>query len=699
MIKEKIKAALVKREDAKYEDMLEDSLALYNNWYRIHKRKVSEKLNSTDHSGGEKLSSEVVRYSHLRSYLLSGAEFPDIIIACDDEGTITDYAEKMIKDYFAANRNISLVYGDEDRIDEKGRLVDPWLKSDWAPDTFLSTFYFGSIFAFRSDLFTMINPGGRTATDYEAKQSLSADREEEDKAARSDLDDAMASWIYGKLCLKMAQAEGGFSRRSNGRFPIGHIPEVLFHRQSKPVMWDSRLIRDSLTGRYSQESAASRLISIIIPSKDNPKMLLRCVKTIEQYTISSPYELIIVDNGSSPENRKEIEGIVRRHTEIAEGMASYLYEPMEFNFSRMCNMGAEQANGELLLFLNDDIEIRRPGWLSYLSEKAKLPYVGAVGMKLLYPGSDIIQHAGVVNLKAGPVHKLQYMDNTDEHYFGYNKGVRNVIAVTGACLMVRAEVFTDVGGFDEERFAVAFNDVDLCYRIYEAGYYNVVRNNMYLYHHESFSRGDDRKDEVKSARLSRELETLLRAHPDLYGKDPFYHPLLSQNPVESDFVIDMEEELIRDEAIVMVTPQRFRGRLQESWIDPVLRLGVEYANALRDWYLGPFAPFATEGNTGYYIRGYSFVINADNAVYERKLLLRSSLDPAVIYELPVEARRRDDIAANLTDQINDRLTGFFAVFPEGAVPAGDYTVGMLCRDRTSRQRLLNWSDVTLHVDE
>ena len=97
--------------------------------------------------------------------------------------------------------------------------------------------------------------------------------------------------------------------------------------------------------------------------------------------------------------------------------------------------------------------------------------------------------------------------------------------------------------------------------------------------------------------------------------------------------------------------------------------------------------------------GYSFVINADNAVYERKLLLRRKEDPSVVYELPVEARRRDDIAANLTDQINDRMTGFFAVFPEGSVPGGDYTVGMLCRDRTSRQRLLNWSDVILHVSK
>ena len=123
----------------------------------------------------------MVRYSHLRSYLLSGAEFPDIIIACDDEGTITDYAEKMIKDYFAANRNISLVYGDEDRIDEKGRLVDPWLKSDWAPDTFLSTFYFGNVFALRTSILQFLNPGSRTAQEMEAKATRKEEKRDEER--------------------------------------------------------------------------------------------------------------------------------------------------------------------------------------------------------------------------------------------------------------------------------------------------------------------------------------------------------------------------------------------------------------------------------------------------------------------------------------------------------------------------------------
>lgn len=703
MLKQTLGKALTGRLHSEYEQKKKELALSYNGWYRAHEAALMARLAGEDHSRGAALRHETVRYSHLRNYLLSGGALPDIVIACDDEGQLTPCAVTLILDYFAAHPEIGLLYGDEDRVEPDGEYRDPWMKSDWAPDTFLSTFYFGSIFAFRSSELGLINPGSRKASDYEARSAIEDDLREELDARRSDLDESMSAWIYGKLCMKLAQAEGGFSRRqgteplpgdgkdllTGGRFPIGHIPEILFHRSERPVLWNSPLIRDSLTGRYSSESAATRLISIIIPSRDNPEVLGRCIETIEQYTQTSPYELIIVDNGSSAENRRKVEALLARHNET--GAALYLYEEAEFNFSRMCNLGAASANGELLLFLNDDIEVRKPGWLSYLSEKAKLPYVGAVGMKLLYPDSDIIQHAGVVNLRVGPVHKLQYENNSEEIYFGYNKGVRNVMAVTGACLMVRAELFREVGGFDEERFAVAFNDIDLCYRIYEKGFYNVVRNNMYLYHHESLSRGDDRKDEVKSRRLQGELEKLLVAHPGLYGADPFYAQYMTQDPAVTRFVIDYDEEMIRSLSGRCMTPVLRRKNLPEKWTDPVLRLGVEYANSLDEWYLGPFASGTRKG---YYIKGYSFVIGADNALYRRTLLLRGE---SGIWELPVCDMVREDIRAHLEDQVNVELTGFIVCFGEGALPEGSYTVGMLARDRSSRQRIVNWSDVTLKI--
>ena len=693
MLKKMIREYLVRNRDEQYEAELLDKLNSYANWYRLHKSELDKRLRSQNHTEGDRLSREVIRYSHLHNHLLSGDKLADIIICCDDEGVLTDYAERMICDFFAENPDIGMVYGDEDYLGDKNQLKDPWFKPDWSPDTFLSTFYFGGIFAIRSTELYLINPGDRKASDYESRSRTREDSEDERKARASDLDDGMRSWIY-KLCLRLAQAEGGFTRRRKGQFPVGHIPEILFHSYRKTRPWNSNLIRESLTGRYSSESAEKRLISIIIPSKDNPEILGQCLHSIEKYTDSSPFEIIVVDNGSSDENRRKVERLLENFNE--NGSARLIYQPMEFNFSSMCNLGASEASGELLLFLNDDIEISRPNWLSYLSEKAKLPYVGCVGMKLLYPHSDLIQHAGVVNVHAGPIHKLQYCSNKEEHYYGFNKGVRDVIAVTGACLMIRTELFWEVGGFDAENFAVAFNDIDLCLKVFEKGYYNVVRNNMYLYHHESLSRGDDRADKIKSLRLSGEQERLLRRHPDLFRRDPFYHQYLEQDPAVTEFKIASEDVYLQEPSYAEVEQVR---HLRTSWEDPVLRLGVEYAGALSVWLCGPMGRKDEESKEeqGFYIKGYAFVVDADNAVYDRELLMRLDDGTGPVWKMKTERVYRPDIAGNLTDQKNDQLTGFMTAFRRDALSPGRYRIGMLAVDRTSRQRLVYWSDVYLVI--
>ena len=292
--------------------------------------------------------------------------------------------------------------------------------------------------------------------------------------------------------------------------------------------WDSDLIKGSLTGRYDADSAATRLISIILPSKDNPEVLRRCVKSVEKHT-RIPFELIIVDNGSNHANRQKVQELVDEINE--NNSAIYVYREMEFNMSAFYNLGASYANGGLLLFLHDDVVVQRHEWLSHLSEKAKLPYVGAVGMKLLYPSSNIIQHAGIMSVQGTPVYKLQYRRNAETQYFGFNKGIRNVLAVTGACMMVRKELFDKVGGFDEERYPHCYSDIDFCYRIHEQGFYNVVRNNMYLFYHEASAPVEEVRRQRELQRDS-ELEILRAAH------HPFYHKYLTQNIKEARFILD-----------------------------------------------------------------------------------------------------------------------------------------------------------------
>ena len=505
----------------------------YHEWFIHHQEELEAALAAEGAGPGEGLTVEVVRYSHLRNYILSGESKPEILVACDDDGELSVCALRLIRDFFAENPKVNMLYGDEDQIAE-GAHISPWFKADWSPDTFLSTFYFGNIFAIRSAALALINPGKRTAQEFESESRILEDAVEEQEARRSEPDSALRSWIYGKLCLKVAQADGGFSRRRRDEMPVGHIPEILFHATGRPEAWDADLIRDSLTGRYSRESATTRLISIVIPSKDNPEVLARCVESILEYT-RVPYELIIVDNGSREENRQKTQTLVDRVNE-RDISATYLYQEMPFNMARMNNMGAACANGEMLLFLHDDVVVRKLGWLSHLSEKAKLPYVGAVGMKLLYPSSNVIQHVGIMSVADGPVYKLQYRRNDETWYYGFNKGVRNVLALSGACIMIRRDVFVEVGGFDEEHFPDCYTNVDFCYRVFEKGYYNVCRNNMYLFYYDPVSRENIETLEQREKNRPIELAALRALHPMLDGQDPFYHKYLTQDSEEPRFL-------------------------------------------------------------------------------------------------------------------------------------------------------------------
>ena len=514
----------------------------YNDWYLAHKEALAKKIETQDHTAGEMLTSEIVRYSHLKNHLLAeDHEATDIIIACDDDGQPDEFADILIRDYFASHPEINLLYADEDRIAEDGVHLDPWFKSEWAPDTFLSTFYFGNIIAFRTSAFAMINPGKRRSSNYESESALREDTLDEERARTNEDDWPVRAWIYGTLCLKLAQADGGYNKRPDGswnEFPIGHVPEILYHGSHRVELWNGNLIKDSLTGRYSVDSAYTRLISIIVPSKDNPEMLARCVRSIEKHT-SVPHEIIIVDNGSNEVNRRKVRELVEEINE--DGRCLYIFKRMGFNMPAFYNLGAQYANGEMLLFVHDDIVVQKRGWLSHLSEKAKLPYVGAVGMKLLYPSSNIIQHAGIVSVEGGVVYKLQYCRNEESYYFDFNKGVRNLLAMSGACIMVREELFREVGGFDEKNFPAYGGDIEICWRVFEKGYYNVVRNNMYLFYFESYSPENSKTKEERELQRPGEMKRLRELHPDLSARDPYYHRYLTQDVKEPRFRINLED--------------------------------------------------------------------------------------------------------------------------------------------------------------
>ncbi len=632
----------------------------------------------------------------------------DIVFLSMYEGEISAFAYSMVYSRFTSNENIILIYGDEDTQEESIR-ENPWFKPDWSPDRFLSCFYFGGLVAVKM-------PALKEAYISCKEKGIPLLSEESESAGKQENMNILYGLFFEMLRMQNAFAKG----HEKSVMPVCHIPQVLYHSKKNGYeqIRDAKLRESSvkeledgldLKKQVQQDRVKEELLlSVIIPSKDNPAVLFQCLDSLLDRTNTKYFfEVILVDNGSSEENRKQIEAKIEKlnqslNDEEAEpGFRGgrYLYEPMTFNFSRMCNLGAAAAKGQLLLFLNDDMEIIQPEWMDLMIKKARLPYAGAVGAKLLYPDSHKIQHAGITNLRVGPAHKLQFLNDEKAYYFGMNRGVHNMLAVTGACLMVRREVFEQAGGFCEE-LAVAFNDVDLCYTIYEQGYYNIVRNDVVLYHHESFSRGKDGESEEKQLRLLREKDVLYERHQEIYGWDPYYHPYLTTDMLESEYSPAYRYQVTLDMPWSAAVPAD--GPLDRAREDRCLVVGMECAMDIYKWQYG-VSPDKGKikvkpEDMGYYFQGYSFVIGADNACYKKKLLLKNRENEKV-WSIPVESRYRQDIKRNLKEQLNVDLTGFAAKMRREDLPAGIYQFGMLAEDNCSRQKLVNWSNWILEINK
>lgn len=690
------------------------------------------------------LSMKAGQFPELQNQIKDGTLEEDVLLLNFQDGEYSELAIPMITEAFLELLP-ALVYGDEDVI-KAGKRQNPWLKPDWSPDTFLSCFYFGAFVAVptakiaeflqkrsvsegaeREVEADLLADGG---PESELQQRKQEDREgkEHEQIEHKHLD---PDQVLYELLADYLRENGAFTGWKTAGHVVVHIPQVLMHTEvSSYERWKNLHLTADITADIQVPT-----VSVIIPSKDHPDILFRCLDSFVDKTsglgTKVKTEFIIVDNGSSEENKNRIEQKLQKINNTR-----YIYKELPFNFSYMCNWGAKEAQGDYLLFLNDDMEIVDADWLILLMEKAVLPYVGAVGAKLLYPDTDIIQHAGITNLRVGPAHKLQFAHDKEDHYFGQNRGVHDMLGVTGACLLVRKTLFEKVGGFDET-LAVAFNDVDLCYKIYEEGYYNVVRNDLFLFHHESLSRGKDGESEEKQLRLLREKDYLYEKHQDLYGKDPFYHPYLTTDMLETEYTPAFRYQV--DLSMPWAKVKECTQEVLAAREDECLVIGMECAMDIYKWKYGVSPEKRKTKNLdldkedyskkekdhcndssndsrdqGYYFQGYSFVIGSDNACYKKELLLRRIADgnqqmlgnsvgkdekmpQPVIYSISIEKKCREDIKANLKDQVNVDLTGYAAKLKPGAVPAGKYQFGMLAKDACSRVKLVNWSSWTIEI--
>lgn len=438
----------------------------------------------------------------------------DYVAFLDHDDELRPHALYMVVNEISNHPDAGLVYSDEDKKTSHGLRFNPYFKSDWNPVLLLSQNYVCHLTVIRRDLVSKV---GGFRKDVEGAQD----------------------W---DLILRVS--------REIDASQIRHIPHVLYHwrviegstAQStsyKPYVLaaQKKAVEDHLSAmgkpcRVEILEAISQLrptfslptnvplVSLIVLTRDRVDFLKRCVDSILDKSVYPEYEVIIVDNGS-----RERETLNYLQEVGTNSRVRVIRDDSPFNFSRLNNAAVASARGSILGFLNNDLEVISREWLSELVSYAIQKEIGAVGARLLYP-SGLIQHAGIVlgiGGVAGHNHKGQRRENPG--YFNRAILPQNFSAVTAACLVVRREVFDQVGGFDET-LSVAFNDVDLCLRIEDGGFKNVYTPYSELYHFESVSRGYENTPE-KFARFEMEIQQMKKRWGSRLLKDPYYNPNLT----------------------------------------------------------------------------------------------------------------------------------------------------------------------------
>ncbi|MBN2028628.1 glycosyltransferase [bacterium] len=404
------------------------------------------------------------------------------------------------------------IYSDEDKLDNKGEYIDPFFKPDFSPELLLSINYICHFTLMKKSLFHEI---GKFRKGFEGSQDYDLFLRATEKAVCiKHIPKILYHWrmIEGSAALE-ASAKGGFFRESS----MKALQDALKRRDMEGSI-EFGLAPGSYRTRLKVDS--SKKVTIIIPIKDRVDLLIRCIESIYLRTIHSNYEILVVSNNSE---QSETHFYLEKEAEQSDRF-KYLIHNTRFNFSELNNIGVRNSDGEYIVFLNNDTEIIESGWLTAMLEYAQIDEIGAVGSKLLYP-DNTIQHVGIVMGMGGIAGHVFKTFSDDNHYFGQPNMIRNYSAVTGACLMMRRNVFDRVEGFDEN-LGVAFNDVDLCLRIRKAGYRIVFTPFARLYHYESKSRGSDDTVDTRP-RFHSDIAYLLSKWRDKIYCDPYHNPNLS----------------------------------------------------------------------------------------------------------------------------------------------------------------------------
>ena len=419
---------------------------------------------------------------------------------------LAQQALTLIAETLRLNPETVLLFTDEDRIDGQGNQVSARLKAGWSDDQLLFGDTVGDLAVFSR---------------HRVEEVLC---EQKDRSFFDPL---------ARYRLKLSVAEGKSARQ------IRHCPGVMLHRSIErdfPLSMIEKIVNEHLARHRSALKIAESVqhpgkmrvlyplpenlprVSIIIPTRDRPDLLRSCLDGVLKQTHYPAVEILVVDNGSIRTDMMILLAEYEQHPDI-----TVLRDEGGFNWARLNNVAARESKGDVLLLLNDDVEIRHPDWLEEMIRQIQRPEVGIVGARLLYP-DDTIQHAGVVMSRDGARHLLRGARSDAQGYLGILSMQREFLAVTGACLLVRREVFEQVGGLDES-FAVSCNDIDLCLRAVSCGWKVVWTPHATLTHLDGGTRGRDILPEQVMTHW-RETARLVGRWHDLIAADPIINPAL-----------------------------------------------------------------------------------------------------------------------------------------------------------------------------
>jgi len=445
----------------------------------------------------------------------------EFVVLLDSDDELSAHALFWVAKEINDDPSVDLIYSDEDKIDIGGKRYDPYFKSDWNSALVMSQNYFSHLGIYRR---TLVERVGGFRAGYEGSQDHD-------------------------LVLRCADCTSPAS--------IRHIPRVLYHWRSvpgstasaqaiaaKPYAWHAgvRSIEDHLARKrikarvlpaFSQYYQVDYCIdtdqqqpkvSIVMPSACNLRLLQPCIEALFSRTTYEDFEVLLAVNEIRFSNPAQA-AYLRSLSSTMSRVRVLVYEDRPFNFSWINNWAIREAKGTVLCLMNDDVEVITPSWLERLVARLQLRRVGAVGPMLYYP-DNTIQHAGVtLGIWGVAGHTFINQQRGSGGYFGRAGLEQDLSCVTAACMAVRREAFDQVGGFNEA-LAIAFNDVDLCIRLRNAGWRILWTPQVEHYHHESASIGQHDSLERKQE-FAREVALMRSLWGPTLDADPFYNPNLS----------------------------------------------------------------------------------------------------------------------------------------------------------------------------